>query len=57
MKNFDNEENSLKYYHGKGNQGYNMKEHKKVHQMSKVTLHFVGATYHQENKQWHKRRE
>ena len=56
MKNFDNEENNLKYYHGKGNQGYNMKEHKKVHQMSKVTLHFVGATY-QENKQWHKRRE
>ena len=33
-----------------------MKEHKKVYQMSKVTLHFVGATY-QENKQWHKRRE
>ena len=43
LKNFHQSENGLKSYHGEQNQGYNMKEHKKLSQkqVSKVTLHFV----------------
>ena len=43
LKNFHQSENGLKSYHGEQNQGYHVKEHKKLcqKQVSKVTLHFV----------------
>ena len=43
LKNFHQSENGLKTYHGEQNQGYHVKEHKKLSQkrVSKVTLHFV----------------
>ena len=43
LKNFHQSENGLQSYHGKENQGYYFKEHKKPYQklVSKVMLHFV----------------
>ena len=43
LKNFDQQDNGLKSYHGEQNRGYHVKEHKKLDQklVSKVTLHFV----------------
>ncbi len=43
LKNFHQSENGSQSYHGEQNQGYHVKEHKKLcqKQVSKVTLHFA----------------
>ena len=43
LKNFHQSENGLQSYHGEQNQGYHLKEHKKLYWklVLKVMLHFV----------------